>query len=82
LDKYYIIKTIKTKLEKNNVYFKLEKKLNYVLNVKFIASSFELHSLFFDRNFTLTSLIYRVIQNNLMSLKGHIPEGILKRLFL
>jgi len=23
-----------------------------------------------------------VIQNNLVSLKGHIPEGILKRLFL
>jgi len=26
--------------------------------------------------------IYRVSQNNFVSLKGHIPEGILKRLFL
>jgi len=38
LYKIYIIKTIETKLEKNdNVYFKLKKKLNYFLNVKFIA---------------------------------------------
>jgi len=37
-----------TKLEKsdNNVYFKLKKKLNYGSNVKFIAISFETHSLF------------------------------------
>jgi len=34
-----IIKTIDTKLEKNdNVYFKLEKKLNYFSNVKFIKT--------------------------------------------
>jgi len=48
LHKYYIIKTIETKLEKNdiNVYFKLEKKLNYFSNVKFIATPFESHSLF------------------------------------
>jgi len=59
LHKYYIIKAIETKLEKNdiNVYFKLEKKLNYFLNVKFIATSFESHSLF-DEMLTLISLIY------------------------
>jgi len=58
LHKIYIIKTIKTKLEKNdsNIYFKLEKKLNYFLNVKFIVISFESHSLFFDR--MLMSLTY------------------------
>jgi len=39
LHKIYIIKIIETKLEKNdnNVYFKLEKKLNYFSNVKFIG---------------------------------------------
>jgi len=60
LHKYSIIKTIDTKLEKNynNVYFKLEKKLNYFSNVKFIAISFESHSLFFDKMLKLMSLIY------------------------
>jgi len=60
LHKYSIIKTIDTKLEKNdnNVYFKLEKKLNYFSNVKFIAISFESHSLFFDKMLKLISLIY------------------------
>jgi len=40
LHKYYIIKTIETELENNdnNVYFKLEKKLNYFLNVKSIMT--------------------------------------------
>jgi len=64
IDKIYIIKTIKTKLEKNdnNVYFKLEKKLNYFSNVKFIAISFETHTLFFDRMLTLMSLTYIFIK--------------------
>jgi len=45
--------------------------------------------LLFEETFTIFYLLiaiyvilYRVIQNNLMSLKGHIPEGILKRLSL
>jgi len=49
LHKIYIIKTIEIKLEKNdnNVYFKLEKKLNYFSNVKFIAvTSDRLHDSF------------------------------------
>jgi len=39
------MKTIETKLEKsdNNVYFKLQKKLNYFSNVKFIVTFFESH---------------------------------------
>jgi len=57
---YYIIKTIETKIKKNyiNIYFKLEKKLNYFSNVKFIATSFESHSLFFDAHVDILNISF------------------------